>query len=122
MHLVPFYGQEYEKQKWPGTSYQSVFGLQNMFRKNPFLKIYYLSNIVNLIQSGVWVVSKIAFANLCKPVHDVRIILISSDPLNLETVERKEQIQGNEYHENEKSCLHEIKSILNNFWNAFLCW
>ena len=29
---TPFYGQDYEKQKGPGTSYQSLFGLQNMYK------------------------------------------------------------------------------------------
>ena len=34
---------------------------------------------------------KFTFANLCKPIHNVIIIPVSSDPLNLETVERKEK-------------------------------
>ena len=32
-HPVPIYGQDNEKQKRHGTSYQSLFELQNMFRK-----------------------------------------------------------------------------------------
>ena len=32
MHAVSFYGQVYEKQKRPGTSYWSLFGLQNLFQ------------------------------------------------------------------------------------------
>ena len=36
-----FYGQDYVKQKGPETSCQSIFGLQNMFRKIPFLVIYH---------------------------------------------------------------------------------
>ena len=31
-----FYRQDYEKQKRPGTSYQFLLGLQNMFRIIPF--------------------------------------------------------------------------------------
>ena len=30
---VPFYGQNYEKQKGPGTSYQSLFRLEDMLKK-----------------------------------------------------------------------------------------
>ena len=36
---VPFNGQGYQKQKEPGTSDQSLFRLQNRFRKIPFLVI-----------------------------------------------------------------------------------
>ena len=36
MHPVPVYGQDYEKEKKPGTSYQSLFKLQSIFRKIPF--------------------------------------------------------------------------------------
>ena len=32
LHPVPIYGQDHEKQKMCGTSYQSLFELQNMFR------------------------------------------------------------------------------------------
>ena len=35
-------GEEYEKQKGPGTSDQLVFRLQNKFRKFPLLVMYYL--------------------------------------------------------------------------------
>ena len=34
---VPFYGQYYKKQKGHGISYQSLFGLQKMFRKKYFV-------------------------------------------------------------------------------------
>ena len=37
LHLVPIYGQDHEKQKRCGTSYQSLFELQNMFRYIHFL-------------------------------------------------------------------------------------
>ena len=39
---VPFDGQDYEKQKGPGTSDQSPFRLQNKFRKIPLLVMHYL--------------------------------------------------------------------------------
>ena len=38
---VPFNGQNYQKQKGPGTSDQSLFKLQNMFKKISLLAIYY---------------------------------------------------------------------------------
>ena len=40
---VPFNGQSYLKQKGPGTSDQSLFRLQNKFRKIPLFVIYYLT-------------------------------------------------------------------------------
>ena len=88
---VSFYGPDYGKQKGPGTSWQSLFGLRRLFRKIPFLVFYHLGNFDNLIQVGFWVVTKITFAELCKPIHDVIIIPVSSDTLNLETMERKEK-------------------------------
>ena len=40
---VPFYGQNYKNQKGPGTSHQSIFKLQKIFRKIPFSLIYHLT-------------------------------------------------------------------------------
>ena len=40
---VPFNGQSYQKQKWSGTSHQSLFRSRNKFRKIPLLVIYYLT-------------------------------------------------------------------------------
>ena len=37
---VPFNGQSYKKQKWCGTSDQSLFMLRNKFRKIPLFVIY----------------------------------------------------------------------------------
>ena len=62
-----------------------------MCKKIPFLVIYHPSNFDDLIQSGFSVIPKITFVNLWKPIHDVIIIPVSSDPLNLETVERIEK-------------------------------
>ena len=39
---VPFKWQSYQKQNGPGTSDESLFGLQNKFRKIPLLVIYIL--------------------------------------------------------------------------------
>ena len=41
---VPINGEDYEKQKEPGTSDQSLFKLQNELRKSPLLTMYYLTN------------------------------------------------------------------------------
>ena len=59
----------------------------------------------DLIQNGFWVNPKITFPNKCKPVHDVIIILVSSDPLNLELEmnEKKNKLQEIGYLENYKS-------------------
>ena len=40
---VPFNEQSYQKQKGSGTSHQSLFRLQNKFRKIPLLVMYYLT-------------------------------------------------------------------------------
>ena len=48
-HPVPFNGQNYKKQKGPGTSNQSLFRLQNKFRKIPLLIIYYLTKFNDII-------------------------------------------------------------------------
>ena len=40
---VPFNGQSYQKQKGSGTSDQSLFSLQNKFRKIPLFIINYLT-------------------------------------------------------------------------------
>ena len=46
---VPFNGQSYLKQKGSGTSDQSLFRLQNKFRKIPLLVIYYLTKFDDII-------------------------------------------------------------------------
>ena len=43
LNPVPFNVQSYQKQKGPGTSDQSLFRLQNKFRKIPLFVIYYLT-------------------------------------------------------------------------------
>ena len=80
-----------------------------MFRKIPFSVILHLDIFDGLMQGGFWVIAKITFANLCKLIHDVIIIAVSSGPLNLKF----------EYLENAKSFLDETKIIFYDFWNAF---
>ena len=43
LNPVSFNRQSYQKQKGPGTSHQSLFRLQNKFRKIPLLVMYYLT-------------------------------------------------------------------------------
>ena len=111
MHPISFCGEDYEKQKGTGTSYHSLIGLQNMFRKLPLLVLCHLGIFDDLMQSVFRFIPKITFANLCKLDFNVIIIPVSSDPLNLETVESKEKALKNEYFENVKRFFDEIKSI-----------
>ena len=46
---APFNGQSYQKHEGPGTSDQSLFRLQNKFRKIPLLVIYYLTKFDDVI-------------------------------------------------------------------------
>ena len=46
---VPFNEQSYQKQKGSGTSDQSLFRLQNKFRKIPLLVMYYLTKFDDVI-------------------------------------------------------------------------
>ena len=48
---VPFNGQNYQKQKGPGTSDQLLFRLQNKFRKIPLLVMFYPTNFDDVIKS-----------------------------------------------------------------------
>ena len=67
---VPFNGQSYQKQKGPGTSDQSLFILENMFIKIPFLFIYYLTKF-DVTHNSFLIIPKTTCANLCKPIHDI---------------------------------------------------
>ena len=89
-HLVSFYGQSYENVKGPGAIYQSLW-VTKQVQKNTFSVIYNLHYFDDLIQSVFWVVPKITFANLGKPIQDFIIISVSFDPLNLENVEGKKK-------------------------------
>ena len=46
---VPFNGQSYQKQEGPGTSYQSLFRLQNKFRKISSFVLYHLTKFDDII-------------------------------------------------------------------------
>ena len=49
LNLVSFDGQDYEKQKEPGASDQSLFRLLNKFRKIPLLVMFYLTKFDDVI-------------------------------------------------------------------------
>ena len=49
---VPLKGQDYEKQKGPGTCDQSLLRLQNKLRKISLLVMYYLIKFDDLTQGG----------------------------------------------------------------------
>ena len=85
LHTVPFYGQDYSKQKESGTRLQPLFKLQ----KISFLVTCQLGNFDDLIQSGFWLALKITNANLYKLIPDLIIIPDSSDLFNLEYVKKK---------------------------------
>ena len=91
-----------------------------MFRKVPFLVIDHLSNFDDFIQNYFWVIPKITFANLCKPVQGVIIIPVSSDPLILETDKRK----GKKYKKlsiwKTKRAFYVIKKYFSWFLKCFL--
>ena len=63
--LVLFKRQDYRKQKGRGTSDQSLFRLQNKFRKIPILVMYYVTKFDKAVFPNV------TSANLCKPIHNV---------------------------------------------------
>ena len=52
LNSVPLKGQDYEKQKGPGTCDQSLLRLQNKLRKISLLVMYYLIKFDDLTQSG----------------------------------------------------------------------
>ena len=84
---------------------------RNKCQKNILdLVIYHLDNFHDLLKSGFWIIRKILFADLCNQMDEFIIIPVSSDPLNIEIVERSGKIlQKNEYLKNKKSFLNEIK-------------
>ena len=111
---IPFNGQSYQKQKGSGTSDQSLFRLQNKFRKIPLFVIYYMTKFDDVMQSSFWVIPKITSANLCKPIHD---IILFHFPLSFSIwkVWKGKKLQKIWYLENEKSFLDEIKNVSHSF-------
>ena len=62
-----------------------------------------MGNFVDLIQRGFWVILKITFADLCKPIQDVIIIPVSSGLRFWKIWNGREKEQKFECLENEKS-------------------
>ena len=89
MYLVPFCGQDYENQSRHRTSFHCHLGCKTCLEK--FLFSDLLLGQFWLVNSGFWVIPKIIFANLCKPIHHVMITPVPSDPSNLENMEMKEK-------------------------------
>ena len=71
LNPVPLNVQSYQKQKGTGTCDQSLFRLQNKFRKIPLLVIYFLTKFDDIMKISFWVIPKIASVNLCKSIHDI---------------------------------------------------
>ena len=120
-NLVPFNVQNYQKQKGPGTSDQSLLRLRNNFRKIPLLVMYYLTKSDDVIWSGFWVIAKITSVNVCKQTHDIinySYSICSFESGKHETEGKK--LQKNEYLENEKSFFDEIKEIFYSFWRDII--
>ena len=88
-HPVPFYGQDYKQKEEPGTSYNSFFGLKNVFRKTLFSVISHLGSFYDIVQSGFALTQKSTLANLGKPTDYIIIIPVLADPLNLGIAEKK---------------------------------
>ena len=119
LNPVPFNRQNYQKQKGPGTSDQSLFSLQNKFRKIPLLVKYYLTKFDDVISSGFWVIPKITFANLCKSIHDIVNYSTSICPFEPGKFGKEgKKLQKFGYLANKKSFLDEIKNIFHSFWKA----
>ena len=70
LNPVPFKGQNYQKQKGPGTNDLLFFRLQNKFTKISLL-VTYLTKFDDVIQDIFWVIPNITILNLCKPIHDI---------------------------------------------------
>ena len=52
LNPVPFYRENCQKQKGPGTSDQSLLRLQNKFRKISLLVMHYLTRLDDVIECG----------------------------------------------------------------------
>ena len=116
------------KKKWPGTSDQSFFRLQNKSRKIPLSVIYYLTKFDDIIKSGFWVIPKITSANLCKPIHDIINYSISICSFESKKCGKEGKklyliyLDYTEFLESEKRFFHEIKNIFYSFWKAIIWW
>ena len=66
--------------KGPGTSYQSILGLQNMYSKISYLEIYHLGNLDDLMQSSFRIITTIQFfMQFLAIVHNMSPLVESND-------------------------------------------
>ena len=113
---VPFNGQSYQKQKGSGASDQSLFRLRNKFIKIPLFVIYHLTKIDDLMWSSFWVIPKITFAKLCKPIHDIMNFSTSICPFESGRFGKEgKKLQKFESFEKEIRILDKIKNIFHSF-------
>ena len=110
LNPISFNGTDYEKQKGPGNSNQSLFRLQNKSRKIPLLVLYYLTDQVCWCNIKRFLSSSETSASLCKPIYD--IVNYSAITYPFESgICRKE---GKKF----LKFLDEITSIVHGFWRA----
>ena len=69
------------------------------------------------------VISKIASANLCKPVHDITNYSTSICPfVSGKCGKEGKKLQKFEYLQKEKSFFDEKKNTFHSFWRAIIWW
>ena len=123
LNPVPFSGQSYQKQKQPETSHQSLFRLQNKFRKISLLVIYYMTKFDGIIWSDFWVIPKITSSNLCKLIHDIINYCTSICPFESGKCGKEgKKLQKFDYLKNKKNFLDEIKNIFYSLWQSIIWW
>ena len=116
---VPFNGQNDQKQKGPRTSHQSLFRLQNKFRKVPLLVLYYLTkfdDVKQFLSYSKNYICKFMEANLWHKLFHFHL------PFWIWKVWKGKKLQKFEYLENEKSFLDKIKNIFHSFWRPIIWW
>ena len=113
---VSFNEQNYQKQKGPGASDQSLFRLRNKFKNIPLFVIYYLTTFDDVMQSSFWDIQKIKSANLCRPIDDIINYSTSIYPFESGNCGKEgKKLQKFVYLKNKKTFFDEIKSIFHSF-------
>ena len=114
--LVPFYRAYYKSKRGLELITSISSGCKTYSEK--FLFLWFITLAIMMVLYRVILrYSK----NVCKSIHNVIIILISSGPLqNVERKGTEGKITKLEYLNNGKSFLNETKSIFHRFWNASL--
>ena len=119
---VPFHGQSYLQQKGSGTNDQSLFKLQNKFRKIPLLVIYYLTMFDDIKLFFCYSKNYICKFMQANSWHQ-KLFHFHLSFWVWKAWKVREKRQKCEYLENEKSLLEdEIKNIFHRFWRAIIWW